>query len=366
MKLVFICGTFEPGRDGVGDYTRRLAAELIKQGNKIGVIALNDKFIADETKYTDSVENIDIPVLRLSVKQPMDVRLLQAQQWIDIFNPDWLSLQFVPFSFDEKGLIFGLANKLVKLAAGRRWHIMFHETWVGMESGASVKMKLWGFLQKKLTGNLIKNLKPLSIHTHTSLYKSELQKFGVKVKILPLFGNLPIRNAKTKSKRTDNTLKFLIFGGIHYGAPIAQFADKVSILNETLQYNIQFLFVGNNGSELKLWSTTLMEKGFAIHISGFLPEAEITSAFLDADIGITTTPELLVEKSGTVAAMNEYGLPVVCVARDWNVKGFASNSLLTKSLENSLTLALKNERILKTEELSERAQIFIKEIESYG
>ena len=32
MKIVFICGCLEPGKDGVGDYTRRLSAELIDHG----------------------------------------------------------------------------------------------------------------------------------------------------------------------------------------------------------------------------------------------------------------------------------------------------------------------------------------------
>ena len=50
MKLIFICGSLEPGRDGVGDYTRRLAGELIRQGHQIAIIALNYKIIAMITK----------------------------------------------------------------------------------------------------------------------------------------------------------------------------------------------------------------------------------------------------------------------------------------------------------------------------
>jgi hypothetical protein len=32
-----------------------------------------------------------------------------------------------------------------------------------------------------------------------------------------------------------------------------------------------------------------------------------------ADLGVTTTPILLAEKSGTVAAMQEHELPVLCI-----------------------------------------------------
>ena len=30
MNLLFICGSLEPGKDGVGDYIRRLSSELLQ------------------------------------------------------------------------------------------------------------------------------------------------------------------------------------------------------------------------------------------------------------------------------------------------------------------------------------------------
>jgi hypothetical protein len=48
MKIIFLCGSLEPGCDGVGDYTRRLAGELIKQGHHIAAVALNDQYLQEE------------------------------------------------------------------------------------------------------------------------------------------------------------------------------------------------------------------------------------------------------------------------------------------------------------------------------
>ena len=45
MKLVFICGSLEPGKDGVGDYVYILARELIDLGHTCLLIALNDQFL---------------------------------------------------------------------------------------------------------------------------------------------------------------------------------------------------------------------------------------------------------------------------------------------------------------------------------
>ena len=44
MKIVFLCGSLEPGRDGVGDYTRMLAAEIIRKGHNAAIVALADKY----------------------------------------------------------------------------------------------------------------------------------------------------------------------------------------------------------------------------------------------------------------------------------------------------------------------------------
>ena len=43
MKLLFLCSSLEPGRDGVGDYTRRLAGECLRQGHEVRLLSLNDK-----------------------------------------------------------------------------------------------------------------------------------------------------------------------------------------------------------------------------------------------------------------------------------------------------------------------------------
>jgi hypothetical protein len=40
LNIVFLCGSLQPGRDGVGVYTRRLAGEVIRQGHQASIISL--------------------------------------------------------------------------------------------------------------------------------------------------------------------------------------------------------------------------------------------------------------------------------------------------------------------------------------
>mgnify|MGYP003474349261 CR=1 FL=1 len=42
MKILFICGSLEPGKDGVGDYTRRFCGELLKMNYEVQILSIND------------------------------------------------------------------------------------------------------------------------------------------------------------------------------------------------------------------------------------------------------------------------------------------------------------------------------------
>src|SRR5690606_16837539 len=138
-------------------------------------------------------------------------RLLRAQCFIDNFNPDWLSLQFVPFSFNKKGLPLGLAGKLKKLGKDRSWHIMFHELWVGMIHTTSIRRKALSLIQRKLIKHLADTLKPNIIHTHTHIYKIKLAEKGIIASLMPLFGNIPVSDKLNQKWLPTNNVKYIVF-----------------------------------------------------------------------------------------------------------------------------------------------------------
>src|SRR5690606_15350702 len=174
MRITFICGSLEPGRDGVGDYTRRLAGELIRQGHQASIIALNDMYLGFDFEGIQYSDNINLPILRLPSIWPSEKRFRNAKKYIKKFDPDFLSLQFVIFSFNSKGLPFGLNKRLRILGNGKPWHIMFHELWVGMDTGSSFKLMIWGNLQRWLIKSLADTLQPTTVHTQTKLYQLQL------------------------------------------------------------------------------------------------------------------------------------------------------------------------------------------------
>ncbi len=80
-------------------------------------------------------------------------RLRELKEHLIRFKPDVISLQYVPYAFDPRGLPFGLASRLRGVGnSGVRWHVMFHEICVGLGIGPSVKHRLIGALQQRNSG----------------------------------------------------------------------------------------------------------------------------------------------------------------------------------------------------------------------
>ncbi|MEL6941422.1 MAG: hypothetical protein AAFO82_02035, partial [Bacteroidota bacterium] len=103
-SILFICGSLEQEKDGVGDYSRRLAGEMTRKGHKVFLLAINDMYSTEveETEQYDletAIESYRLPKwLTLQEKKRLAASFIQRK------NPNWLSLQYVPFSFNDRGI----------------------------------------------------------------------------------------------------------------------------------------------------------------------------------------------------------------------------------------------------------------------
>ncbi len=312
MNILFVCGGLEPGKDGVGDYTGKLAEALSKYGIQCQLLSLNDKYISEieESRWGGKIKTLRLPN-GISWK----TRIKRAKDLIDQFNPDFIMLQYVPFSFHHKGLPWKLKTRLKIIAGDRRWCIMFHELWVGIDKEAALKIKLWGLLQRYLIRRMLKEIDPIRIYTQSSLYKSILSDMGVFAQLLPLFSNIkPVYN---NFEKDVSVFKCLLFGTVHHGAPVEDFVDEILNISKIYEKRLVFIFLGKTNNGLDEWISVLNRKKVKFVILGQLEEKLVSENIWQCDLGISTTPYFQVEKSGTVAAMREHGLPVLCVARDW-------------------------------------------------
>ena len=130
MRILFICPSLELERDGVGDCSRRLAEELVNQGHGCALVALNDQHLPLGEQQL--AQEAGLQVLRLSAGLIWEQRMTRARQFLEQYQPDWLSLQFVPYGFHRKGFCFGLVSRLLSITRGSRRHVFFHELSVGL------------------------------------------------------------------------------------------------------------------------------------------------------------------------------------------------------------------------------------------
>ena len=326
MKVAFICGCLEPGRDGVGDYVRRLAIELQKQEHEIACIAIKDSYVTQEESSILDTSIDKIIIIRFPYLWTEKLCFNRAQYYINHFNPEWLSLQFVPFSFNSKGMLLGFSNLLASLGKGRRWHLMIHELWVGMNQEATFVHKVWGQLQRYLIKRLISHINPAVIHTQSFLYQSQLSGLGYDSFYLPLFSNIPryIQSNSHDSLPTEpNSLQetknvsLVVFGSIHPGAPIEKLAHDALLYSRENGQVVSLVMIGRCGNELKHWTEVWAQTGLPTQILGEQPPEVISRILTEASLGVSTTPAALIGKSGTVAAMLEHGLPVLSMSQPW-------------------------------------------------
>lgn len=312
MKITFLCGSLEPGRNGVGDYTRLLAAEVIRQGHQASIIAFNDRHLTALYIGSQYAKGVNVPVVRLPASWTAKTRFERSKRVIDEFDPEWLSLQFVPFSFHEKGLLFGLIHRLSYLGGKRRWHVMFHELWVGQEPGANWKRPIYSSLQKLSIKLLVRIIKFSAVHTHLPVYYTKLKRLNQRVTILPLFSNIVPVGRKNVPEETT-LLRIGIFNQIQSIQPIISFTTALMEQAEQAGLSVQLLLIGSNEAKLRSFSQSLADQTTfrgEVNYVGFLEPEELSMALQSCSVGLTSVPRHALGKSGSVAAFIAHGIPV--------------------------------------------------------
>ena len=152
-----------------------------------------------------------------------------------------------------------------------------------------------------------------------------LQRIGCSSIKLPLFSNIPVAGSSIKNRSHTESLdeiRLILFGSIHHGADVAGLAKEAAAFSKKHAVTIKLQLVGRNGIEKGTWQQIWQSEGLPLELLGEKSFSEISALFGKASFGISTTPGALVEKSGSVAAMLEHGLPVLCISRPWHPRGF--------------------------------------------
>ena len=333
MRITFLTSCLEPGKDGVGDYTRDLAASCLAQGSAARLIALNDRYVGAPVEEVQVARRTEIETLRLPACAPWGNRMRSAAHFLQQRPADWLSLQFVCYGFHPKGIPIGLGRHLAPLVGDRRLHVMLHELWIGARRGAGLRERLVGSIQRQAVRSLIGRLRPAAIHTSNAGYAKLLADAGIHARLLPLCGSIPIATDVDAGWLEGELLKlgaeppagapggeawrFGFFGVLpEQWAPEPLFT-YVAEAAERAGRAVAVLSIGRLGTGEGLWRDMQARYGgrFRFVRLGERSPAEVSMFLQTIDFGIATSPWQLIGKSASTAAMLDHGLPVI-VPRD--------------------------------------------------
>jgi hypothetical protein len=322
VKILFLCGSLEQGKDGVGDYARALASECAGLRHETSLLSLNDPWIRGSQAQQAE--------LRLGNQMPWPDRVKTARAFLVAIRPDVISLQFVPYSFHPAGLNFVLPQILRAIVGQLPVQTMFHELWTGAQIGAPLRVRIFGFCQRKIILATIRKLACRVIHTSNLVYVHLLKECGIDVIHLPLFGNIPVLSADSVPLGAGNVLRLGMFGSIHpEWSPDEMFSQLLKMTER-----IVFSHIGRIGSGESVWADMTERYGSQIEFRRLGEESpQNISRFLSSvDFGVATTPLSLVGKSGSVAAMIDHGLPVIVTRNEIHFHAVAAEDPISQPL----------------------------------
>ena len=314
LKVLFLCGTLEPAKSGVADFILALAKKLSSNGISCACLAIHDPYIqATESHLIHRSTQAGIDTLRISADHPwrLKAKLIKAQ--LDTLQPQWISLHYVPYAYNAKGLPFALLSSLLPLRHRARWEITAHELWV--DPSSSLRYRVLSKLQRLILLRLCAKLKPAIVHVTNHGYQSQLEQCGIKSSILPLFSSIPLIPLQSPVRAAESQWTFVIFGSINRDWLPEQLLEQIEIARDVHGIRAcRFLSIGYIGSYgAKLWDSlnTLPYPAFEFSRLGVLPTERVSQQLQLADFGICIVPSLLIGKSSAVAAMLAHGLPII-------------------------------------------------------
>jgi glycosyltransferase involved in cell wall biosynthesis len=206
---------------------------------------------------------------------------------------------------------------------------MLHEIWSG--GNGAVHQALIGLAQRQCLLRLC-GAPSIDVHTSNRTYQRLLATHGVRAKLLPLFGSIPVAvpgeqdtlqrlqhaGADGIVEQRDRWWVLVFFGTLHPVWPPEPLLQRLQAAATAAGKRVALVSIGHLGSGEDLWSR--MTATYASRVCmvqlGARPPAAVSLMLQAADFGVATSPYSLLGKSATVAAMLEHGLPVIVNRED--------------------------------------------------
>lgn len=325
MKISIIASALPPRLDGIGDYTALLAARLAHSATV--------QVLTSEEFSCSPVPGVAVrPIFRVS--QPQSFwRILEV---VRESRPDWVLLQYNPFSFGKWGLNIELPRimrQIRRSCPGTLVAIMAHETFVPVINWKFAAMTLW---QRWQFWSLGRNADKMFFSTEAWV-RDFARWFPDKTLVhLPVGSNIPLvptprADARARLGIADGVTVLGLFGTQHISR-LTPWSQEAARAVATAGWPVFVLSLGPRHEEVRQ-----QFKGLPILAEGPLPAEEISRRFAAMDVFMSPFSDGVSTRRGSFMTSLQHGVSGV------TTRGQHTDGVLAREDGNAMLLADTND-----------------------
>ena len=305
MRLTLVAAAVPPAWDGIGDYTACLAGELAAGHRGHAVTILTGDAAAAAAR----------PVPGVTVRGAFDpARPASAGRLLDAIaagEPDWLVLQYNPFSYGRRGFNLHLPRAMARVrerSPATRVAVMFHETYVPVVNWQFAVMSTWQRWQFRRLGRAADVLF-FSIDAWAEGHRRWFP--GKPIHHLPVGSNVPrvpigAAEARDRLGIDPDEVVLGVFGNGHVSRSFGTVAVAADAVRRAGR-RPRVLYIGPDGAAVR---AALGGDRTAI-TDGPLPAEEVSRRLAAVDLALSTYTDGVSTRRGAMMAALQHGLTVV-------------------------------------------------------
>ena len=299
MKIDLICSALPPALDGIGDYTAHLAVELAGTAQV--------RVLTGSAQPWDAIPGVPI-VSAFDAKAPATMSALSARIAAD--PPDWVVLQYNPFSYGRRGLNLRLPQVMRAIRRGgfgTKFALMVHEPFVPVLDWKHAAMTTW---QRWQLWQLGRSADVLFFSIEPWAGKFERWFPGKPVRCLPVGSNIPCIPTDRDAARAalgiaPETVVLGFFGTAHNSRLLSWVRGAAEAVAAGGRKTLT-LYVG---PDREVMGQVLA--GLPLRAEGALPGPEVSQRFAAMDIHLSPFVDGISTRRGSFLAGLQHGLATV-------------------------------------------------------
>jgi len=271
MKIDIIAAALPPRLDGIGDYTANIARELARSAQV--------RILTAQGQNPAPIQNVEV-LRAFNIEARSSVHGIT--QTVKDAGPDWLVLQYNPFSYGKWGFNPALPRAIRNSIreTGTRFALMIHEAYVPVTSWKTGLMTIW---QRWQWRSLCRSAEV--VFTSVQGYAERVRDAFPKKRVvhLPVGSNVdicPIGRSEARERLgiAEDTVVLGLFGSSHPSRSIEPVRASVDVLTAEGR-NAVLLYIGPNEVEIRSELG-----GRPVLAEGPLPPDEVSRRFAAMDI----------------------------------------------------------------------------------